>query len=111
MIETMDFTRPLKKDLCMNSIYTLILAYFSPMAQETKETKYGVSLVADNFQIEMDSQQISVWTPDENVYTIYSSRGNVQNPESALRIEDLVFMNKRFDTHQEAFEFIKSLFA
>jgi len=96
------------------SIYDLILAYATPLAQEVKHSKHGDSLVSKKFQIEMDSRFISIWTSDENVHTIGSSLGDLKNCEGALRIEDLNDQSLRFgglDAHKDAFNFVKSILA
>jgi hypothetical protein len=97
----------------MNSIYTLIFNHFQPLAQQVSRTSYADSLISEKFQIEMSPQFISIWTPNENVWTLSSQEGNLlqSNSKGALRIVDLTDVNKRFATPQEAFNFVKSLFA
>jgi len=94
------------------SIYELILAYATPLAQEVKHSKFGDSLISEKFQIEMDNRFISIWTSDENVHTIGSSLGDLKNCEGALRIEDLNDQSLRFSSayaHKDCFEYVKTI--
>ena len=96
------------------SIYELILNYATPLSQEVKHNKHGVSLISEKFQVEMDNRFISIWTSDENVHEIKSSLGKVKDFESALRIEDLndkSLVFRGLDAHKELFDYVVKLLA